>query len=125
MENKENKKPLVIKIISPSGVHYDSMEKSGVFIKSVVAKGVVSSKGSFPELQGEAAFDAFDFEILPDHSPFIGKVSPESEIRLTGDKIPESNYRTSNGGIVTVSYTDTHTIALFTLQDIKNPDEKL
>ena len=121
MENQESKKPLVIKIISPSGVYYDSMEKSGVSIRSVVAKGVVSSKGSFTNLQGEAAFD---FEILPDHSPFVAKVSPESEIRVTGDNILEGNYKTSNGGIVTVSYTDTHTIALFTLQDIQNPDEK-
>ena len=120
MASKDTTKPLMVKIISPAGIFYNSMERSNVFIKSIIAKGVIPSKGTFANIKGEAAFD---FEILPDHSPFVAKVSTNSEIRINGNNV-DSKYSTVNGGIVTVSYKDNYTLAVFTLQDVKNPIEK-
>ena len=119
MQVKESSKPLMLKIISPEGIFYNSMETPNV-IKSIVAKGVIPSQGAFSNIKGEAAFD---FEILPDHSPLVAKVHPNSEIRINGDNI-NKKYSTTYGGIVTVSYTDNHTLAVFTLKDVKDPIEK-
>jgi F0F1-type ATP synthase epsilon subunit len=118
--NKNGSNPLRVKIISSEGVFYSFTEKPNVFINSIVAKGVIPSKGTFSEIKDEAAFD---FEILPDHSPFVAKVSPQSEIRINGNNI-NNKYSTTHGGIVTVSYTDNHTLAVFTLQDVKDQNEK-
>jgi F0F1-type ATP synthase epsilon subunit len=116
MGSKDSSKPLMVKIISPEGIFYDSMKIPKVSIISIVAKGVIPSKGEFPEIKGEAARD---FEILPDHSPFVAKVLPKSEIRISGNNINSNYLKTERGGIVTVSYTDNHTLVVFTLQDVK------
>jgi F0F1-type ATP synthase epsilon subunit len=116
METKDSTKPLMVKIISPAGVFYSSEEKSNVYIKSIIAKGVIPSKGAFSNIKGEAAFD---FEILADHSPLVAKVSPNSEIKISGNNIA-GKYLTTHGGIVRVSYTDHNTLAVFTLQDVKS-----
>jgi hypothetical protein len=120
MENKINSKPLWVKIISPMGLVFDSSLKGSLSISSIVGKGVIPSKGSYENLQGEAVYD---FEILPDHSPFVAKVSPKSAIRITG-KLGDMKFDTDFGGVVTVSYTDDHTLATFTLQDVKIPNVK-
>ena len=123
MESRDNsKKPLslIVKIISPEGIRYDSLENLNVLIKSIVAKGVIRSKGEFSNLNDETAFD---FEILPDHSPFVAKVASNSQIKITGDNI-KSEYFTKNGGIVRVTENDTNTIAVFTLEDVECPNEK-
>jgi hypothetical protein len=120
MENKINSNPLWIKIISPSGLIFDSSSKGNLSISSIVARGVIPSKGSYENLRGEAAFD---FEILPDHSPFVAKVAPKSSIRLTS-KPSDMKFDTDFGGVVTVSYTDNHTLATFTMQDVKIPNVK-
>jgi hypothetical protein len=117
METKIDSKPLWIKIISPSGLMFDSSTKGNLSISSIIARGVIPSKGSYDNLRGEAAFD---FEILPDHSPFVAKVAPKSSIRITG-KPSELKFDSDFGGVVTVSYTDNHTLATFTMQDIKIP----
>jgi F0F1-type ATP synthase epsilon subunit len=121
----EDRKPLMVKIISPEGIFYSFMQKQNVYIKSIVAKGVIPSKGGFSNIKDEAAYD---FEILPDHSPFVAKVSKNSEIRIKinmNNNDMDSKYSTKNGGIVTVDYTnDNHTLAVFTLQDVKDPIEK-
>ena len=118
MGSKDSSKPLMVKIISPEGIFYDSMKIPKVSIISIVAKGVIPSKGKgeFPEIKDEAARD---FEILPDHSPFVAKVSPKSEIRISGNNINSNYLKTERGGIVTVSYTDNYTLVVFTLQDVK------
>jgi F0F1-type ATP synthase epsilon subunit len=132
MESEDSKKPLAVKIISPAGVFYDS-QKSISFVKSIIAKGVISSQRTFYNIGGEVAFDfkgeaEFDFEILPGHSPFVAKVSPNSEIRVRGNNDNKNDnidkYSTINGGIVRVSYNDTYTLAVFTLEDVKDPIEK-
>ena len=118
--SSSDSKPLSVKIISPLGLEFDHLFKGNLLIKSIVVKGVIPSRGSFDNLRGEAVFD---FEILPDHTPFVAKVSPNSTIRITSDS-SKMEFETVLGGVVTVSYTDDRTLATFTLQDVKIPNVK-
>lgn len=117
MGNGNFSKPIWLKIISPAGIIFDSSQDAEIVISSIVAKGVIPSKGSYDSLKGEAVYD---FEILPDHSPFVAKVSAKSTIRVTG-KPRQLAYETEFGGVVTVSYSENHTLATFTMQDVKLP----
>ena len=111
-------KPLQLRIVTPFGVEYDSNSKPDLIIKSIVSRGVIPSKGNF--FQGE---EIFDFEILPDHTPFIAKISEKSSIKVSTNQ-KDLLFHTVKGGVVTVMHSNDFTNVLFTLQDVKEEKEK-
>jgi hypothetical protein len=80
-------------------------------------------EGSYNNITGEAVYE---FEILPDHSPLISKISPQSNITLYGnfEKGPELKYYTEYGGIITTNFDEKLTQVVFTLQDVEKADNK-
>jgi hypothetical protein len=118
-------KPIEVKIISPAGLSYHSHEIPEVAptIQSITARGVIPMEGNYNNITGEAIYE---FEILPDHSPLVSKIAPDSKIILFGnfEKGPDLKFLTEHGGIITTNFDDEHTQVVFTLQDVEKFEEK-